>query len=75
MAEPTRADGPLAELEEAFVDDYLRGHGYSRELLAHLPRAAASRILAEAEAEASVLLAQIESRTRYLSNLDERRLK
>jgi predicted GNAT family acetyltransferase len=75
MAEPTRTDGPLAELEEAFVDDYLRGRGYSRALLAHMPRAAANRILAEAEAEASLLLAQIESRTHYLSSLDERHLK
>lgn len=75
MAEPTRATGPLAELEAAFVDDYLRGRGYSRDQLARMPRAAADRILAEAEAEASLLLAQIESRTHYLSDLDERRFK
>lgn len=61
----------LAALEAAFVDDYLRGRGYSRETLSELPRRAAERILAEAEAEASVLLAQIEARTRLLRELDE----
>ena len=75
MANPSRADGPLAVLEEAFVDEYLRGQGYSRAVLARLPRAAANRILAEAEEAASLLLAQIESRTRYLADLDERRFK
>lgn len=75
MADITRADSPLAILEQAFVDDYLRGRGYSREMLTHLPRATAERILAEAEEEASLLLAQIESRKHYLGTLDERRFK
>ena len=57
------------------MDEYLRGHGYSRELLARLPRAAAHRILAEAEQEASLLLAQIDSRPRSQSDLDEQRFK
>jgi hypothetical protein len=75
MADITRADSPLAVLEQAFVEEYLRGRGYSRDLLTRLPRATADRILAEAEEEASLLLAQIESRTHYLKNLDERRFK
>jgi hypothetical protein len=75
MADITRADSPLAVLEQAFVEEYLRGRGYSRDLLTRLPRASADRILAEAEEEASLLLAQIESRTHYLKNLDERRFK
>ena len=75
MADITRADSPLAVLEQAFVDEYLRGRGYSRDLLSRLPRATAERILAEAEEEASLLLAQIESRTQYLGTLDERRFK
>lgn len=62
----------LAALEAAFVDDYLRSRGYSRETLSELPRRAAERILAEAEAEASLLLAQIEARTHLLHELDER---
>jgi hypothetical protein len=75
MADISPSDSPLAILEQAFVDEYLRGHGYTRDMLADLPRAAAERILAEAEEEASLLLAQIESRTHYLSALDERRFK
>jgi hypothetical protein len=75
MADTTRAEGPLAILEQAFVDEYLQGRGYSRDTLARLPRATAERLLAEAEEEASLLLAQIESRTHYLNNLDERRFR
>jgi hypothetical protein len=72
MADITRAGSPLAVLEQAFVEEYLRGHGYTRDLLTRLPRPTAERILAEAEEEASLLLAQIESRTHYLNDLDER---
>lgn len=75
MADPFRVHGPLAVLEAAFVEEYLRGRGCSRELLARMPRAVANRLLAEAEEEASLLLAQIESRTQYLANLDDGRLK
>ena len=74
---PTSPDvnDALAALEAAFVDDYLQSRGYSREALADLPRRAADRILAEAEAEASLLLAQIEARTHLLRELDERHLR
>ena len=75
MAHPDYAEHPLAALEQAFVDEYLRGRGYSRESLAQLPRRIAERLLAEAEAEASVLLAQIESRSHYLSGMAEHRIK
>lgn len=75
MAEPDYAEHPLAALEQAFVDDYLRSRGYTRELLTHLPRRAAERLLAEAEADASLLLAQIESRSHYLSEIDRQRVK
>lgn len=64
---------PLTALERAFVDESLRSRGYSRELLASMPRHAAERILSEAEEEASLLLAQIDSRARFLRTLGRRR--
>lgn len=73
MADTAPADAPLAALEQAFVEEYLQSRGYSRETLDRLPKAVATRILAEAEEEASLLLAQIESRTHYLVALADRR--
>jgi hypothetical protein len=71
---PTLKD-PLAALESAFVDEYLRSRGYSREALEQMPKRTAERLLAEAEEEASLLLAQIDARSQYLKRLESRRSK
>ena len=69
MVETQPLTDPLASLERAFVDEYLRSRGYTREALTHMPKRLAEQILAEAEEEASLFLAQIDARAQLLGRL------
>ena len=56
-------------LEEAFVDDYLRTQGHTREGVQCLPPEIAKRILTEATRAADSRLAEIESRARRVHGI------
>jgi hypothetical protein len=65
----TPPEDPLDLLERSFIDEFLRSRGYTAEVLAAMPKRAAEQVLADAAEEASLLLAQIDSRRAYLKKL------
>lgn len=69
---PTNVDDPLDVLERAFIDEFLRSRGYTPEVLQAMPKRAAQQVLAAAAEEASLLLAQIDSRRSYFKKLRPR---
>lgn len=66
---PTTMDDPLDLLERAFIDEFLRSRGYTPQVLEGMPKRAVQQVMADAAEEASLLLAQIDSRRAYLKKL------
>lgn len=62
-------ENPLAQLEAAFIHDYLREQGYDPERLHELPDEVAHRLLAEASVYASARLAEVEARARLVEEV------
>lgn len=62
-------EDPLALLERSLIDEYLTSRGYTPDVLETLPRRTVERILADAGEAASLLMAQIDSRARYIKQL------
>jgi hypothetical protein len=60
---------PHAQLERAFIDEYLRAHHCSLETLAQLPPAEAAQLLRQASIYASGRLTEVESRAHYVDDL------
>lgn len=63
---------PHRSLEEAWVDEYLRAHGCSREKLRGLPPDDARALLAEATRAAAERLTEIECRMQWLQGIHHR---
>jgi hypothetical protein len=55
-----------AELERRLIEGFLEARGHSRQSVDRLPAAEATALLAAASAYASLRLAEIESRARYI---------
>ena len=62
-------DDPEAKLERAFVDEFLRQQGRTREQLQSLPEPERAAILRAARAYAAERLAEVGARAHYVNEL------
>lgn len=62
-------DDPIAQLERAFIDEFLRGRGYSLATLHEVPEETANALLKAASTYASGRLTEVESRAHLLDDL------
>ena len=60
-----------ADLEIMYMDEYLRGKGYSRQELATLPEQETTRLMIEASQYVSLKLEELESRARFLTEIHD----
>ncbi len=58
-----------AALERMYIEAYLEGKGYSLHTLRELPEGEATRLLAAASAYASLKLAEVEIRARFMHEI------
>ena len=65
------AGNPKADLEMMYIDEYLRGKGYSRKDLPTLPKQETTRLMTEASQYASFKLEELESRARLLTDIHD----
>ena len=65
------AKNPKADLEMMYIDEYLRGKGYSRKELAGLPEQETTRLMIGASQYASFRLEELESRARLLTKIHD----
>lgn len=68
LAEQPMED-PLAELETALIDEFLRKRGASRHTLHDIPEENATALMREASAYASARLTELESRAHYVHEI------
>jgi hypothetical protein len=64
-----RVEDPEAQLERAFIDEYLYQHGHDSETVRRLPEADKLRLLEAASVYAAGKLAEFEARAHYVHNL------
>ena len=69
LIDASRHEDPHAQLERAFIQEYLRSRHHSLETLEQLPRDEAARLLQEASIFASGRLTEVESRARLVDEL------
>jgi hypothetical protein len=62
-------EDPLASLENAFIEEFLRTRGLDRAALALMPAEQAAQLSKEASAYAAGRLTELESRAHYLHEL------
>ena len=62
---------PLAQLERAFIEEYLHGRGQHLNTLAALPREQANALMKEASAYASGRLTEVETRAHLVGDLHD----
>jgi hypothetical protein len=67
----TNDGDPLAQLERAFIDEFLRLRGHGLATLGALPAADAHALLKAASAYASGRLAELEARAHYVRDLHD----
>jgi hypothetical protein len=60
---------PLADLERALIDEFLRARGHSLSSLRELPPEQATTLLKEASLYASSKMTEVESRAHYVDEL------
>ena len=65
------AENPKAHLEIMYIDEYLRGKGYSRKDLPTLPEQEITRLMIEATRYASFKLEELESRARLRTEIHD----
>jgi len=65
-------EDPEGQLERAFIDEYLRLHGYDPEAVRLLPQAEVLALLEAASIYAAGKLAELESRARYVHDIHSR---
>lgn len=63
------ADDPLAQLERAFIAEYLHDRGLTLAALQELPEEQANALLREASLSASGRLSEVESRAHFVDDL------
>ena len=69
--EMTAVEPPLGSLERTFIDEFLAARHYDRTKLTELSQPDRVRLLREACAYASARLAEVESRSHLLDDLNE----
>ncbi|HUQ25633.1 MAG TPA: hypothetical protein VM140_08185 [Burkholderiales bacterium] len=62
---------PLAQLERAFIEEYLHGRGQHLNTLKALPREQANALMKEASAYASGRLTEVETRAHLVDDLHD----
>ena len=62
-------EDPEAQLERAFIDEYLRLHGHNPEAVRSLPEAQVITLLEAASIYAAGKLAEFESRAHYVHDI------
>jgi hypothetical protein len=65
-------EDPVAQLERAFIDEYLRLHGHDPLAVRSLPEAELITLLEAASTYAAGKLAEFESRTGYVHDIHGR---
>ena len=70
-SETPSLEPPLAQLERAFIEDFLRSHGYDPLKLAELPGEERERLLKSASIYASGKLVEVEARAHYLDDIHD----
>jgi hypothetical protein len=63
------AEAPMAGLERALIDQYLRLNGYDPAALKQLPDESRDELLKQASVYASARLCEVESRWRYIDEI------
>jgi hypothetical protein len=66
---PNRAGDPMAELERAYIAEFLQRRGHTLESLHDLPEAAAHDLMKAASTYASGRLTEVESRSHYIDDV------
>ena len=61
-----------AELESAFITEYLERHGHTRQTVQQLPEAERHALLRDASLFASMRLSEVESRAHYVDDLRQK---
>ena len=62
-------DDPLAQLELAFIAEFLQGRGYTLSTLHELPEDQADALLKQASLYASGKLTEVESRAHFVDDM------
>lgn len=62
-------EDPEAQLERAFIDEYLRLHGHDPDAVRLLPEAEVTTLLEAASIYAAGKLAELESRSHYVHDI------
>jgi hypothetical protein len=69
MPDNPRMEDPHAQIEMAFIAEYLRSQGYSYEMLHELPEDEATRLMKEASLYASTKLMEMEARAHFVEEI------
>jgi hypothetical protein len=69
--EPQAIEDPHAQLEKAFIEEYLRERGYSLKDLHTLPEALARQLMTEASIYASSKLTEVEARAHFVGEVHD----
>jgi hypothetical protein len=69
--QPPRLDR-TADLESAFISEYLERRGHSRETVRQLPDPERHALMRQASSYASMRLAEVETRAHYVDDLKHR---
>lgn len=67
--ETRAAEDPHAQMERAFIEEYLRERGYSFEALHKLPERLVKQLLTEASTYASNKLSEMEARAHFVNEV------
>ena len=67
--DPTRVGDPMAELERAYIGEFLLRRGHTLESLHGLPAAAAHDLMKAASTYASGKLTEVESRSHFVEDM------
>ncbi len=69
--EPHGKEDPHYLLEKTHIQAYLSTKGYTLEKLKELPEAEAKALLAEASVYASAKMAEVETRAKFIDNIQD----
>jgi hypothetical protein len=64
-----RIDTPLAQLEQALIEEFVRAHGHDPAALSTLPESERQKLLADASVYASGKLMEVEARSHFLHEI------
>jgi hypothetical protein len=67
----TASEDPMAQLERAFIEEFLKRRGHSLADVHALPHDEATRLMKDASLYASGRLTEVESRAHYLDDMHD----